>query len=507
VPQGELLLGIDIGTASTKAVLTTPAGAIVASASRARRTSLPRPGWAEHDAEQIWWGDVLGVCRELLGAASHRAGALRGVCVSGIGPVLLAADAAGRPLRPAILYGIDTRAGEEIAALTEHFGAGAILRRGGSPLTSQAVGPKLAWLRAHEPAVWADMRHLFMASSFAVHRLTGEYVLDHHSASQCDPLYDIAAQGWAADWADEIAPGLPLPRLLWPGEVAGTVSTAAAAASGIPAGTPVAAGTIDAWAEGLGAGVDGAGELMVMYGSTMFFVQDAPAPVGDPRVWCTAGLAPRTWSLAGGMATTGSVTDWLRAITGADFTTLIAEARAAPAGASGLLLLPYFAGERTPYFDPDARGVLAGLTLRHTRGDLYRAALEGAGFGVRQHLELFASLGADPSALVAVGGGTTGDLWPQIVSDITGREQRIPAVTVGAAYGDALLAARAVGLVAPDAVWKTGAESVVAPAHEHRDRYDALYEQYLRLYASTTDTVHLLAAQQRATTKSESLQP
>jgi xylulokinase len=245
---------------------------------------------------------------------------------------------------------------------------------------------------------------------------------------------------------------------------------------------------------------------MLMYGSTMFFVQDVPAPTADPRVWCTAGIAPGTWSLAGGMATTGSVTEWLGKLTGADFDVLTREAAASPPGAAGLLLLPYFAGERTPIFDPDARGVIAGLTLRHGRGDLYRAALEGAGHGVRQHLELFAALGADPDELVAVGGGTAGALWPQIVSDITGRRQRVPAVAIGAAYGDALLAARAADFVAPDALW-LGAAETVEPRAELRDLYDALHAEYLALYPATAATVHALAARQRDDAEPASLHP
>jgi len=414
--------------------------------------------------------------------------------------VLLAADADGRPLRPAILYGIDSRAEREIAELDRELGAEAILARGGSPLTTQAIGPKLLWLRRHEPEVWERTRMLLMASSFAVHRLTGEYVLDHHSASQCDPLYDVRELDWIGDWAAEIAPGLPLPRLLWPGEVAGSVTAEAAAATGIPVGTPVAAGTVDAWAEALGAGVSRPGQTMVMYGSTMFFVQPVDAPAPTERLWCTAGIEDGTWSLAGGMATSGSVTDWLRGITGHDFDELQREARESPPGARGLLMLPYFAGERTPYFDPRARGVIAGLTLAHGRGDLFRAALEASAYGVRQHLELFAELGAEPAELTAIGGGTAGGLWTQIVSDVTGREQRLPAVTIGAAYGDALLAARAVGLVPPGTVWGgAGEDTVVRPGPETRATYDRIYREFLALYRDSADSVHALADLQSMT--------
>jgi xylulokinase len=440
----------------------------------------------------------VGLCRELL--VDDRAGRLRGVCVSGIGPVLLAADAEGRPLRPAILYGIDSRAEAEIAELDRELGAAAILARGGSPLTTQAVGPKLLWLRRHEPEVWERTRMLLMASSFAVHRLTGEYVLDHHSASQCDPLYDVRELAWTREWAAEIAPGLELPRLLWPGEVAGTVSAEGAAATGIPAGTPVAAGTVDAWAEALGSGVSKPGQTMLMYGSTMFFVQPTAAPAPTERLWCTVGIEPGTWSLAGGMATTGSVTEWLRGITGLDFDELQRLARESPPGARGLLMLPYFAGERTPYFDPRARGVIAGLTLAHGRGDLYRAALEATAYGIRQHLELFAELGADPAELTAIGGGTAGGLWTQIVSDVTGRPQRLPAVTIGAAYGDALLAARAVGLVEPGTVWGDGdADTEVRPRPGPRETYDRIYREYLDLYRDSAPAVHALADLQAMT--------
>ncbi|RKT55303.1 FGGY-family carbohydrate kinase [Saccharothrix australiensis] len=490
-----LLLGIDIGTASAKGVLVTPGGVVLARASRAHRTSTPRPGWVEHDAETVWWADFSALSRELVAAAAGRP--LAGLAVSGIGPCLLPADEAGRPLRPAILYGVDTRAEAEIAELTAELGAEEVVRRGGTPLSSQAVGPKLRWLARHEPDVYRRTRMLLMAGSFLVHRLTGRYVLDHQSASQCDPMYDQRSLTWAADWAELVAPGLPLPELRWPTEVVGAVTAGATAETGLPAGLPVTAGTVDAWAEAASVGVREPGDVMVMYGTTMFLVQVVDQARSHPGLWSTSGAFPGTRTLAAGMATSGAVTDWLRRLVGADFDTLVAEAAAVPAGSRGLLVLPYFAGERTPLFDPSARGVIAGLTLAHGRAELYRAALEGIAYGVRHNLETMRGTGARAERFFAVGGGTKGRLWTRIVSDVTGEAQHVPTETVGACFGDALLAAIATGHEVEHGTWNPVAHTVW-PDSGQRARYDAFYRRYRDLYPATAGIAHFLAAEQHA---------
>jgi len=487
----ELLLGIDIGTASSKAVLARPDGRVVARAQRAHGLSMPRPGWVEHDAEEIWWRDAAALCDELVPSAP---GPIVGVGISGIGPCVVPCDADDRPLRPAILYGIDTRAEAEVRELTEQLGANEIMRQGGSALSSQALGPKLAWLARHEPEIWSATRRWHMASSFVVARLTGAWVLDRHSASQCDPIYQLGAEDWNHAWAEIVAPGLPLPPLAWSGEVVGEVHHKAASATGIPAGTPVIAGTIDAWAEAISVGVRRTGDLMLMYGSTMFFVLVADEPRHDASVWTTAGVDPGSLTLAGGMATSGSLTAWLRDLVGGpSFDDLVGEAAAVGPGADGLLVLPYFAGERTPLPDPRARGTITGLTLRHRRGHLYRAVLEGIACGVRHNLETLA--GEAAVRPVAVGGGTKGELWAQIVSDVTGRSQELPAETVGACYGDALLAAESVGLVSAGSSW-TRSVGVVEPDRTRAGIYDQLYALYRDLHPATCEIQHSLAGLQ-----------
>jgi xylulokinase len=492
-----LLLGIDIGTSSSKGVLTRSDGQLVAQAVREHTTSSPRPGWVEHDAEQVWWRDFTELAVELL-AGAPAGERLGGVGVSGIGPCLLPAGDDDEPLRPAILYGVDTRSGDQVAELTARYGQDEIMRRCGSALTSQALGPKFAWVRQREPEVYGRMRRWYMASSYLVRRLTGAYVLDHHSASQCDPLHDLRGGGWIEEWCEEVAPGLQWPRLVWPADVVGEVTPEAATATGIPAGTPVVAGTVDAWAESASAGATSPGDLMLMYGTTMFLVDVVGEPVPDIRLWSTAGAYEGTYCLAAGMATSGAITAWLRDLTGADYGTLTEEAAALPPGAEGLLMLPYFAGERTPVFDPDARGVVAGLTLRHGRAHLYRAALEATAFGVRHNLAAMREAGGDLRRLVAVGGGAR-DLWTQIVTDVTGLEQSVPRHTVGAAHGDAFLAAVGTGLARREdiAAWNPH-RSTVVPDPERSRVYDELYEHYLGLYPSTRETVHALAARQHA---------
>ncbi len=491
--MSELLLGIDMGTASSKAVLARADGTIVATATRPRphSMSMPRPGWAEVDAEAVWWQDVVALCRELVPRADGAR--IAGLSVSGVGPCLVLCDDDDQPVRPAILYGIDMRATAEIDELTARFGAAEILARGGSPLSTQAVGPKALWVQTHEPQAWAAATHWYNSSSYVVRRLTGEYILDHHTASQCDPMYDIAANQWHEPWADEVMAGMRMPRLAWPSEVVGQVTPAAAATTGLPTGTPVCAGTVDAWAESFSAGVRQPGDLMLMYGSTMFFVQVLHRLASHPQLWTTAGVDPGSHTLAAGMATSGSLTSWVQELVGGvSFDVLVDEARSVPVGSDGLLVLPYFAGERTPIFDSRARGVVAGLSLRHQRGHLFRAVYEGIAFGIRQILELLDGDLDSVERIIAVGGGTQGGLWTQIVSDVTGREQVVPEQTIGASFGDALMAAIGVGLVAPETDWAV-ARHTVTPDPATRQVYDDLYRGYCELYPATRPVVHALA--------------
>lgn len=490
--MSDLVLGVDVGTSSSKAVLASTDGDIVAVHVVEHDVSRPRPGWVEQDADAVWWGDVCALTRRVV--ADTDPGRIAAVCVSGIGPTVSPADEHGQPLRPAILYGVDIRAVGLADELSAELGAEEILRRCGSTLSSQSAGPKVAWLRRHEPDVWARTQYLFMANSYVVHRLTGAYVLDHHSANQCQPMYDRERGAWIPEWCERVAPGLRLPELRWPADVAGHVTDEAARATGLRAGTAVAVGTIDAWAEAESVDVREPGDVMVMYGSTMFFIAVTAKPVSHPQLWGTVGQHPGLHTLAGGMASSGSITGWFRQLSGdRPYEELVAAAANVGAGADGLLALPYFDGERTPFADPNARGVIAGLSLRHGAGHVYRALLEATAFGVRHNLEAFGEAGVDVGRIVAVGGGTKGDLWTQIVSSATGVVQEVPPVTVGAAYGDAKFAAVAIGAAGRDVKWNDGGHAV-RPNPADAAVYDKRYPLYRSLYERTSDIQHALAA-------------
>jgi xylulokinase len=488
------VVGIDVGTSSTKGVLVSLPGAILATATRDHDVRRPGSGQVEMDAED-WWDEAVSIVRELLAAeAAPAAERIAAVGVSGMGPCVAIADAAGQPLRPAILYGVDTRATRQIARLTDELGgADAVRQRCGSGLSTQSVGPKLAWLAEHEPERWRKAQKLFMPSNWLGWRLTGSYYLDQHSASQCTPMYDAEAMDWFGPWADRVRGGIELPRLVWPGDVVGGVSAAAAPATGLAAGTPVIAGTVDAWSEAVSVGAHRPGDLMLMYGTTMFLVHTTEVRNASPVLWGTTGAFPGTRNLAAGMATSGAITSWLHDLVGGPgYPRLLQEAGDSGVGARGLLMLPYFAGERTPIADPDARGVIVGLTVGHNRGDLYRAALEATAFGVRHNIEAIEAAGGRIERIVAAGGGTRGGLWARIVSDVTGRAQSVPEKTIGAAYGAAWLAAQQATNVDIEA-WNPIA-ATIAPGQPAAERYDDLYKLYLELYPATERIAHALAA-------------
>lgn len=494
-------MGVDIGTGSSKGVITdVVSGDVLATATLAHDVDRPHPGWVEMDAS-IWWEECVNLSSTLL-ADCHARGLdihITALGVSGMGPCVLLVDDEGQPVRPAILYGVDTRATEQVETLRAELGDAEISAVGGSLLSSQAAGPKILWVRENEPAAYAAAKRLFMPASFLAHKLTDAYVLDHQSASQMTPVYRVDDETWHDAWWDRCALGIAKPELVWAGEIVGNITEKAAAETGLPQGTPVIAGTIDAWNEALSVDAHNHGDLMLMYGSTMFLVATGQETLRSPSLWTTVGVFPSSRNLAGGLATSGALTAWVKELTGADFPQLLSEASDSPPGAHGLLMLPYFAGERTPILDPDARGVIAGLTLSHQRGDLYRAALEATAFGVRHNIDTMRAAGADIQRVVAVGGGTQGNLWLQIVSDITGLTQYVPRTTLGASYGVAFLAALAVSEPGhlPDIAHWNPVESVIEPNREHSALYDSLYDHYRTLYTSTAPLVHALAAHQK----------
>ncbi len=502
--DGPLLLGIDIGTYSSKGVLTTVDGHIVAQQTIEHGMDIPRPGWAEHDANAIWWGEFAAISRDLLSQTSCSSKDIAAVAVSAIGPCLLPVGSDGRALRPGILYGIDTRATREIADLNECYGSGAMYARGGSLLTTQAVGPKILWLRRNEPDVYNSAAFFHSANDYIVLRLTGEHVMDAYTASLYNPLFDLHALQWTADFAEEIVDTDRLPPVRWATEIAGEVTAEAAHETGLAPGTPVAVGTVDAVAEAVSVGAIHPGDLMCMYGTTAFFIQAAAKATSNPTMWAVCHAIPGLYGLAAGMATTGALTRWFRdnfarELLSEDedaYGTLAREAGDVPPGSLGLMLLPYFSGERTPINDPDARGVICGLTLAHTRGHVYRAVLEGTAYGIAHNLEAMREAGAEASRIVAVGGGAKNALWLQIVSDVSGLPQQVPAQTIGASYGDAFLAGHAAELIPSldtlDSSWVQSGRTVEPDPTAHA-RYAEYYALYRRLYEDTAQIQHALA--------------
>lgn len=503
----QYLLGIDVGTYSTKGVLTTPDGEVLHQHVVEHGVSFPRPGWVEQDADAIWWADVVAVCHSVRDAGFDT-GLIRAVAVSAIGPCMLPVDEQGTPLRPGVLYGIDTRAHEEIDWLNDEFGEDAMFELGGMALTSQAMGPKILWLKRNEPEIYARTHKILTASGYLVFKLTGEYVIDRHTGAHYNPLVDIKTIDWDDRFAGPIIDLEKLPRMMWSTEIAGYVTGDAARETGLAVGTPVTAGTVDAAAEAVSVGAIYPGDLMVMYGTTMFFILVTEQVVPDARVWSTGYVFPGTRNIAGGMSTTGALTRWFRDQFGQQ--ELAAEATGgqnayaalsdlageiAP-GADGLVCLPYFAGERTPIHDPDARGVFAGLTLSHTRGHMYRAALEGTAYGVRHNIETLRDIGAAPKRIVAVGGGAQNELWLQIVSDVANIPQVVQQQSIGAAYGDAFLAGIATGIIEDISVLNDTwieAKTMIQPNLDTNDVYSATYEIYRSLYENAKSDLHALA--------------
>jgi xylulokinase len=487
-------LGVDIGTFESKGVIVDERGRVVASASKPHKMLVPQPGWAEHRPKQDWWGDFTFICKKMLAESGIAPETIRAVGTSAIGPCMLPVNADGEALSNAVLYGVDTRAAKEIEELDTAIGAERIFERSGNALTSQSVGPKILWLKKNRPGIFRKAAKIVTSTTYLVQKLTGECVIDHYSAANFSPIYLLDRQGWSTELAADIIEPDRLPKVMWTTDIAGHVTAKAARATGLAKGTPVITGTIDAAAEALSIGVIRPGDMMVMYGSTVFTVMLSKKRIEDARLWYAPWLFPGEHSSMAGLATSGTLTHWFRDLAAREvdhdtaFARLAKEAEASPPGAKGLVMLPYFSGERTPIHDTHAKGAIFGLNLTHGRGDLYRALLEGIAFGTNHIVDTYREIGHMPKKLLAVGGGTKNRVWSQATSDVSGLPQTVCGKTIGASYGDAFLAALGVGDVKKSDIlaWNPE-ERRIAPDRGNRAVYRWQYRIFRELYERNRD--------------------
>jgi xylulokinase len=488
------VLGIDVGTGGTRAVVVDAGGRVVASASEEHAPfAAPRPGWAEQDPED-WWRACQVAVRRALEAAGEAAGEVAAVGLSGQmhGAVLLGAR--DEVLRPAPIW-CDQRTGPQCAWLTERVGAQRLIELTANPALTAFTLPKLLWVREHEPSLWARVRTVVLPKDHVRLRLTGERATDVADASGT-LLLDVAARRWSDAILDtaELDAAL-LPALYESPEVTGVVSAAGAAATGLAAGTPVVAGAGDQAAGAVGMGVVAPGAVSATIGSSgvVFAATDRPALDARGRLHTFCHAVPGRWHVMGVTQAAGLSLRWFRdrfGTAGDDgrdgYAQLMDEAAGVPAGARGVLWAPYLLGERTPHLDPDARAALVGLAADHGRPEVIRAILEGVAFSMRESFALFAELGVPVSAVRLGGGGARSALWRQVQADVYGREAEVLEAEEGAAYGAALLAGVGAGAwpsvdAACEAVVRVATcvmpdPDAVATLDERFDAYRGLYD-------------------------------
>ena len=436
------LMGIDVGTGGTRALVIDPGGRVVASATEEHAPfASPQTGWAEQDPRD-WWRAASVAIREAI--AQARVGAEQIACVglSGQmhGSVLL--DDRGEVLRPALLW-CDQRTDEQCRTLTAQIGSDRLIELTSNPALTGFTLPKLLWTQQHEPEIWRRVRTVLLPKDYVRFRLTGDRAVDVADASGT-LMFNVAERKWSGEML--AAAGVSesqLPRVFESPDVTGVVSGAGAEATGLKTGTKVVAGAGDQAAGATGVGIVRPGAVSATIGTSgvVFAATDRPARDRGGRVHTFCHAMPGAWHVMGVTLAAGLSLRWLRDVfQAADYETLVQEAAAVPPGADGVLWAPYLMGERTPHLDPHARAALVGLAANHTRGYVVRAVLEGVAFSLRDTFSIFDEMRVPVHSVRLGGGGARSALWRQIQADIYGYGVETVEAEEGAAYGAALLA-------------------------------------------------------------------
>ncbi|MCF0151583.1 MAG: FGGY-family carbohydrate kinase [Firmicutes bacterium] len=500
------LMGVDVGTNESKGVITDTEGHVICSAATPHVTENPKPHYYEHDAERVWLMDICILTHRLLEQSGIDPADIVGLGLSTLGTCLVPVDRDLKPLRKAILYGIDSRATKELEWMNDYYGPEGIDQYFGRPLRSGDVCGKILWIKNNEPEVYENTCKFLTGTSFLVARLTGSFALDRFLATASfKPLYNDDGTIREELCGPYCRPD-QLPQAKTVTDMAGRLHEEGSLLTGLPVGTPVMTGSGDSGSEAISVGVLHVGDTMIQLGSTMFLYSCTDKPVKDDRVSGGGFLIPGTFSISAGTNNCGTTTGWYRdnlffdrkedEAKGAEnaFSAMMEGIEKIPVGSDGLLTLPYFAGERSPINDPDAKGLILGLKLTHTRAHLYRSALEGIAFTVAQHIDILKEHRVEPLRILAVGGGTKNPLWMQMIADVLGEPVHVMDVTIGACYGDALMAGICTGVFKDfndlqKVIKPAGTYQPEPAAHQAYLPYRALFDQ---AYKCNKELMHQL---------------
>lgn len=509
--SGPYLMGIDFGTEGVRVGIFNREGAPVGFSSSAYRTHHPRSGWAEQDAEE-WWSALGNAVPAALRDGNITGGDIAGMSVDATSSTVLAVDTDGRPLRPAILW-MDVRASEQ-AERVAATNAAALKYNGHGDVSAEFGLPKALWLRDREPDTYERAEHILDCADWVTERLTGEHTASINTVT-CKYYFDRDAGGWPTELYEKLDATDLLDRfpkqVLGVGQPVGGLRRSVAEELGLKPDTPIAEGSVDAYAGALGLGIVEPGALALITGSSHVLIAQSAEPVHDPGFWgaYTDAMIPGLYTIEAGQASTGSVVAWFKnqlagevrveaEQRGVDAYDILGDlAHDVPIGSEGLLVLDYFQGNRSPHTDPHARGAISGLSLSHGLGHLFRAVIEGICFGTEDILRTLRDNEFVPTLTVVSGGPAKSELWMQIHADVSNVPITFTEVSEGPVLGAAIQAAVGAGLY-PDL--STAAKDMVRfgrtiePDAARHEEYRFWVERYRELYGAIRDVQHEVVA-------------
>jgi ribulokinase len=505
--QGPFVIGVDFGTESARVGIFTISGQAVVFASQEYPLYHPRPGWAEQKP-QDWWAAFVLALRKALRTSGVRREEIVGIGADCTSCTVLLLDENCSPLRPAIIW-MDVRAADQARRIAA-TGHPALKYNGFGNVSAEWLPCKVLWVKENEPEIYARARYVGEFIDWFTHRLTGEWVGSINNTS-IRWYYDRAEGGFPGSFYEQIGLSDVLTkfpqRVLDLGQVAGHLRADVAGELGLPAGIPVAEGGADAFVAMVGLNVLRPGKMAFITGSSHLMLGQSAKPLHAKGIFgaYTDAVVPGQHTVEGGQVSTGSIVKWfkenfagkeyaLAAARGVDTYTVLNElALQVPPGSEGLVVLDYWQGNRTPYVDPEARGIIRGLSLKHTTGHLFRALLEGSAYGSEHIFRTFRDNGYQVEEVVAAGGPTKSALWMQIHADVSNIPITLTQVSDAAALGSAILGAVAAGIF-PD--MQTAANQMVqikdriTPIAAVHDAYQFYVNQYINTYPPLQELIH-----------------